>query len=68
MKEFNFEKGDRYTSDLTEENIYIIGTHGNVITFIEGWSPSAIHSKQEMSYEYFVDYITKYKYEVNGKY
>ena len=65
---FNFEKGQQYTSTLTDCNIFIISAYGNSVTYIEGWSPAAIHDKQETDYETLVNYMINYKYELNGIY
>lgn len=59
-----FEKGQVYTSDFTGINIFILSAYGASVTFIEGFSPSAIHDKQEIPYKNLVDYMTKYEYEL----
>lgn len=61
---FNFEKGQQYTSDFTDCNIFILSTYGNSVIFIEGYSPSALHCKQEMECRNLVNYMMKYEYQL----
>lgn len=60
----NIEKGQQYTSNFTDCSIFIISAYGNSVTYIEGWSASAIHNKQETDYKTLVEYIKKYEYKL----
>lgn len=56
-----FERGQIYENEDT--NIFIKGVNGNMIRFIEGCSPSAIHDMQEIPAENLEEHINEWGFK-----
>lgn len=56
-----FERGQIYEGE--DANIFIKSVNGDMVRFIEGESPSAIHCIQEIPAENLEEYINKWGFK-----
>lgn len=56
-----FKKGQIYTNE--DSNIFIKGAFGDMVRFIEGFSPCAIHDMQEIPAVNLEEYIGKWGFK-----
>ena len=56
-----FEKGQVYENEYC--NIFIKGVNNEMVRFIEGFSPAAIHNMQEIPAKNLEEYINKCEYK-----
>lgn len=61
-----FEKGQKYENEYS--NVFIKNVYNGVVSFIDGFSPSAIHDMQELDSEDLEVYLTEYNFILNGSY
>lgn len=60
-KMIKFEKGQIYTG--SDSSIFVKGAYGDMVRFIEGNTPSAIHNMQEIPAENLEEYINKWGFK-----
>lgn len=58
--------GQQYQNEYM--NIFIVGITSDTVRFIEGYSPAAIHSIQEIPKDNLDKYLTEHEYKLIGYY